>query len=256
MVCSHKWVEKGSLFHLSALVFNLIWEIKNTASWYRQNICCVCCTDSSQHLNWMKYLKGSGIYMIFKHIMCKWLLDNSNIQQRSPVNLLRAMNLLWTGVRHLLSIPLVLVLKTSGCNKQCKRTKRLVTTENNTDWPWLKHRTYKLTCVQVQFWTCLCACAHTFSVCQTEITGSYCSSLNLYFALAAVEELVIVSLNYAPSAAALALDRHSQHYTAPTWEKPTPSAHTILKKDDKWEPESKYFSIEQICINSPCWLYP
>lgn len=121
--------------------------------------------------------------------------------------------------------------------KQCKRIKRLMATENNTDWPWLKHWTYKLTRVQVQFWTCLCACAHTFSVCQTEITGSCCSSLKPCLALAVVEELVIVSPNYIPGAAPSALDRHSQNCSGPTWEEPTPPAHTIPKKEDKWEPE-------------------
>lgn len=147
------------------------------------------------------------------------------------------MNLLWAVVRHLLTTPLALVLKTSGCNKQCKRIKRLMATENNTDWPWLKHWTYKLTRVQVQFWTCLCACAHTFSVYQTEITGSCCSSLKPCLALAVVEELVIVSPNYIPGAAPSALDRHSQNCSGPTWEEPTPPAHTIPKKEDKWEPE-------------------
>lgn len=83
-------------------------------------------------------------------------------------NQLRAMHLLWAGVKHFLTTPLALMLKIRGCNKQCKRIKRLMTTENNTDWPWLKHWTYKLTRVQVQFWTCLCACARTFSVCQTD----------------------------------------------------------------------------------------
>lgn len=133
------------------------------------------------------------------------------------------------------------MLKTSRCNKQCKRMKRLVTTENNTGWPWLKHGTYKLTCVQVQFWTCLCARAHTFGVCQTEITGSCCSSLSPCLALAAVEELVIVSLSYAPDAAPLAPRCRSQPYTAPLWAEPTPS---YEKKTS--EKQSKYFSIELI----------
>lgn len=171
-------------------------------------------------------------------------------------NQLGATNLFWAGVRHLLTTPLALVLKISGCRKEWKRIKRLMTTENSTDWPWLRHWTYKLTCVQVQFWTCLCACVRTFSACQTEITGSYCSSLKPCLALAVVEELVIVSPNYIPGAAPLALDCHSQHCSGPPWEEPTPSAHAILKKEGKWEPENKHFGIEQILIFSLCWFYP
>lgn len=155
------------------------------------------------------------------------------------------MNLLWAGVRHLQTTPLALVLKISGCNKQCKR---LMTTENNIDWPWLKHWTYKLTRVQVQFWTCLGACALTFRVCQTEITGSSCSSLKPCLALAVVEELVMVSPNYIPGAAPLALGCHSQNCSGRTWEEPTPPTQTILKKEGKWEPEIKYFGMEQTAI--------
>lgn len=93
----------------------------------------------------------------------------------------------------------------------------------------------------------LCMCAHV--VCQTEITGNYCSSLSLCLALA-VAELVIVSQSYPPGATPLALYCHLQRSTLLTWEEPTPSA--ILEKE---EPESKYRSIQQKCINSPCWLY-
>lgn len=171
------------------------------------------------------------------------------------LNQLRVLNPLWAGVRHILTTSLALVPKIRECNKQCKRIKRLMTIENNTDWPWLKHWTCKLTRVQVQFWTCLCARVCTFSVCQTEITGSYCSSLKPCLALAVVEELVIVSPNYIPGAAPLALDCHSQNCSGPTWEEPTPPAYTLPKKEGKWEPENKYFGMEQIFIFSLCWFY-